>query len=232
MIPNVTQASWRISRVKHKLCPRSQQQNHIAKMLPLVQWQKISFAQAAALTWSISRFSFLGRGERDLIQKCLGMAYIGCSRWFKRGAEFGSISNCVCGKSLWFFLCLAVHFRGTWHSVFCSLHPSLIPLKPCFFCSWPRLLRFLHPFSTFAAPFVPTPLFLYLYSLSSPLSLPLSLHLSFTHYHFQLSLCFLSYLPSPVALYSQWTGPMDSKWGVWVCVCVWKSEREEGKKIG
>lgn len=28
---------------------------------PLVQWQKISFAQAAALTWSISRFSFLGR---------------------------------------------------------------------------------------------------------------------------------------------------------------------------
>ena len=58
-----------------------------------------------------------------------------------------------------------------------------------------------------------TTVFLYLFSLSSPLSLPLSLHLSFTHYHFQLSLCFLSYLPSSIALYSQWTGPTDSKCG-------------------
>lgn len=120
-------------------------------MQPLVQWQKISFAQAAALTWSISRFSFLGRGERDLIQKCLGMAYIGCSCWFKRRPEFSSISKYVC---VW-KVCVGLSVPGSsflkYFSpffFFCSLHRTPIPLKPRSF-SFAPLSRIPPPFHHF-----------------------------------------------------------------------------------
>lgn len=206
-------------------------------MLPLVQWQEISFAQPAALTWSNFTLLFSGERRAGPNSKVLGMAYIGCSCLFKGRAEFSSISEtyvctclCVC-----FFLAQQFISEILGTCFFCSFKPTPIPFRPGLFCSvpsWPLLLKFLHPPTTFTVSF--SQLFLLTYfpapPQTSPLSLPLSLHRFFTHYRCQLSLCFVT-LPS-VALYSQWMGPMDKQVrGSCVCfqVCVCKFE-EKGRK--
>ena len=207
-------------------------------MQPLVQWQKISFAQAAALTWSISRFSFLGRGERDLIQKCLGMAYIGCSRWFKRRPEFSSISKyvcvcicvcmcvCVCVESLCGSFCAWQFISEVLFSFFSDFFvlsiapPYLWNLTPS---SLYLFLKFLHPFTTFTDSTVSL-----LSNLFPPLSSPLSLPLSPTSILDPLSLSALARFPAlpsaSVALYSQRAGPMDSE-------SARKTNERRGKKI-
>lgn len=206
-------------------------------MLPLVQWQEISFAQPAALTWSNFTLLFSGERRAGPNSKVLGMAYIGCSCLFKGRAEFSSISEtyvctclCVCfflaqqfiSEILWHMLFLFFqthsHTFQTWPFLLCTLLASLTQI--------PAPSHHFHCLllSTLLAYLFPCP------PQTSPLSLPLSLHRFFTHYHCQLSLCFVT-LPS-VALYSQWMGPMDKQVrGSCVCfqVCVCKFE-EKGRK--
>lgn len=127
-------------------------------MLPLVQWQEISFAQPAALTWSNFTLLFSGERRAGPNSKVLGMAYIGCSCRFKGRAEFSSISEtyvctclCVC-----FFLAQQFISEILWHMLFCSFKPTPIPFRPGLFCSvpsWPLLLKFLHPPTTFTVSF-------------------------------------------------------------------------------
>lgn len=95
-------------------------------MLPLVQWQEISFAQTAALTWSNFTLLFSGERRAGPNSKVLGMAYIGCSCLFKGRAEFSSISETyVCTCLCVFFPCPAVHFWDTWHMLFFVLSNPL-----------------------------------------------------------------------------------------------------------
>lgn len=127
-------------------------------MLPLVQWQEISFAQPAALTWSNFTLLFSGERRAGPNSKVLGMAYIGCSCLFKGRAEFSSISEtyvctclCVC-----FFLAQQFISEILGTCFFCSFKPTPIPFRPGLFCSvpsWPLLLKFLHPPTTFTVSF-------------------------------------------------------------------------------
>lgn len=113
-------------------------------MLPLVQWQEISFAQPAALTWSNFTLLFSGERRAGPNSKVLGMAYIGCSCLFKGRAEFSSISEtyvctclCVCfflaqqfiSEILWHMLFLFFqthsHTFQTWPFLLCTLLASL-----------------------------------------------------------------------------------------------------------
>lgn len=205
-------------------------------MLPLVQWQEISFAQTAALTWSNFTLPFSGERRAGPNSKVLGMAYIGCSCLFKGRAEFSSISETyVCTCLCVFFPCPAVHFWDTWHMLFFVLSNPLPYLSDLAFSAlYPLGLSYSN--SCTLPPLSLSPslnsscLPISLPPQTSPLSLPLSLHRFFTHYHCQLSLCFVT-LPS-VALYSQWMGPMDKQVrGSCVCfqVCVCKFE-EKGRK--
>lgn len=176
-------------------------------MLPLLHCQKISFAQAAALTGSVSHFSFLRGG-----------VYIGCSRWFKHRAELRSIWN-----SVWFSCaCSFLRYLAQFFILSIPL-PYLSDLvSPALYT---LCLANSNSSTTFTVSF-----FILLCPYLSP-SLLLFHCLSGYIYilptiTFQLSLCFLFYLPSFVALYSRWTGPMDSKCAVCerMCVNVWEWE--------
>lgn len=129
---------------------------------------KISFAQAAALTWSISCFSFLGRGT--LLKSVWVCPTLGVAAGSNAGLKYYPFQT--------FKLDSFIKVPGP---VLYSLQLSPLPLRPCFYCcvhSWPCLLKFLHHFHHLILhSTIPLPL-------SSPLSLPLRLHLYSTHYHF------------------------------------------------
>lgn len=212
--------------MEHKLCPRSLQQNHIGYILPLVQWQEISFAQATALTWSISCFSFLGRGERELIQKCPGMVSVGCSCGSNSGLNLTQFQICLCVcVSLVLSVTVSSFLRYfTYKSVLSITFTYLLNL--CSVPSWPFLLKSLYPFTS--------SLFLTLTYISLLFSFSLlSFHCSPSiSIFYPLSLSALTLFLVLPAIFCPTIFPLGWTYGYQVCVrvCVWVRMYKRGRK--
>lgn len=131
---------------------------------------KISVAQAAALTWSISCFSFLGQGT--LLKSVWERPTSGVAAGSNAGLEYYPFQT---SKLVHFLRYLAQFF------ILFSSAPYLSDLVST--AVYTAGLAYSNSSTTFTISFFILPCH-YLSPLSSPLSLPLRRHLYSTHYHF------------------------------------------------